>query len=220
MKILVASCDRNVDTFEAFHHCIEKYWKHHPEVIYKTETTKNPYYRTIARSDPLNMWTESMNWALEQIPDEKILLMMDDCFIRRPVDTERLKYAVDHLTGNVANINLEKAWDVNDLPCELDGFLKRRENAMYAISIMCGLWQRDKLIDVLCANHGTPWDVERQQNTCGYDYYINAGPDIVDFGYVRTWIPFGISRGKWCREVIPFFDHEGIKIDYDKRGIW
>lgn len=220
MKILVASCDNNVDTFDAFHHCMEKYWKKHPEVIYKTETTQNPYYKTIARSEPLNQWTAGMIWTLEQIKDEHVLLMMDDCFIRRPVDTERLEYADAHLTGNVANINLERAWDVNDLPCDLVGFLKRREGAMYAISIMCGIWQREKLIEVLWANQGAPWDVERQQNTCGFDYLINAGADIVDFGYVRTWVPFGISRGKWCREVIPFFEHEGIKVDYERRGVW
>ena len=38
MIILVASCDKNGDIFEAFHHCIEKYWKNHPEIIYATET--------------------------------------------------------------------------------------------------------------------------------------------------------------------------------------
>ena len=49
MKILVLSCDKNIDTFDAFSHCMEKYYKNHPEVIYTTETVKNPYYKTICK---------------------------------------------------------------------------------------------------------------------------------------------------------------------------
>lgn len=30
--------------------------------------------------------------------------------------------------------------------------------------------------------------------------------------------PAGIFKGLWCKEVVSFFDKEGIKIDYSKRG--
>ena len=49
MKILVCSCDRNWDLWMPFHHCMEKYWNDHPEIIYKTETKDNPYYKTIKK---------------------------------------------------------------------------------------------------------------------------------------------------------------------------
>jgi hypothetical protein len=55
MKILVLSCDKNDDTFEAFHHCMEKYYPEHPEIIYATETIINPYYKTITKKYPLNL---------------------------------------------------------------------------------------------------------------------------------------------------------------------
>ena len=44
-KILVMSCDKNEDLWLPFHHCMEKYWKGHPEIIYSTETKINPYYK-------------------------------------------------------------------------------------------------------------------------------------------------------------------------------
>lgn len=50
MKILVISCDKYGDTFEPFHHCMEKYWPDHPEIFYSTETVKNPYYETICKN--------------------------------------------------------------------------------------------------------------------------------------------------------------------------
>ena len=53
MKILVLSCDKNKDLWEPFKHCIEKYYPNHPEIIYATETIKNPYYRTICYNIPL-----------------------------------------------------------------------------------------------------------------------------------------------------------------------
>ena len=47
MKMMVFSCDKCQDTFEAFHKLVEKYYPNHPEIIYITETVKNPYYKTI-----------------------------------------------------------------------------------------------------------------------------------------------------------------------------
>ena len=109
MKILVCSCDKNEDTFYPFHHCIEKYWADHPEVIYKTETIRNPYYKTITLNYNISKWTRGIRETLNQIDDNAILLMIDDCFIRKPVDTKRILYAADHLTGNIACFNFEKS---------------------------------------------------------------------------------------------------------------
>jgi hypothetical protein len=216
MKILVLSCDKNSDTFEPFHHCMEKYWSNHPEVIYKTETITNPYYKTICTNYPLSRWTEGVRETLRQIDDNQILIMIDDCFIRKPVDEERIKYASEHLVGNIATFNFEKSFDPKDEDTGLQLFLKRQHNSSYEVSIMCGLWDKTKLSQVL-AGSMDPWQVEFAQNNCGYDYYINGGDYIIDWGY-KTWQYAGICRGKWCREVVPFFEREGIVIDYAKRG--
>lgn len=216
MVILVLSCDRNADLFEPFHHCMEKYWPNHPEVIYKTETVKNPYYKTIAFNFSLNQWTKGVRWALDRIDDSQVLIMVDDCFIRRPVDVERIKYASEHFTSNTAMFNFEKSFDPSDIKSNLEGFKKRRRGSAWEVSIMCGLWDKEKLKQVL-APDSDPWKVEAIQNNCGYDYYINSGDYIIDWGYV-TSVYTGITQGKWCRNVVPFFESEGIEIDYEERG--
>ena len=216
MKILVLSCDKNEDTFEAFYHCIEKYWKGHPEIIYATETIINPFYKTIAKNYPLNNWTTRIRETLKEINDSQILIMIDDCFIRKEVDKKRLKYASDNLKGNIAMFNLEKSFDSNDEETNIKGFKKRQHGSPYEVSIMCGLWNKEKLINVLQGKHN-PWEVEGKQNNCGYDYYINSGDYIIDWGY-KTFIFTGICKGKWCRNIVPFFEKEGIKIDYERRG--
>ena len=84
MIMLILSCDKSKDLFEPFYKCVEKYYPNHPEIIYLTETIKNPYYKTICKDYPLELWTKRVREALKEINDDKILLMMDDNFIRQP----------------------------------------------------------------------------------------------------------------------------------------
>lgn len=218
MVVLVLSCDKNTDLFEPFRHCIEKYWKEHPEIIYATETIDNPYYKTIKHNIPLERWTERIRKTLAEIEDKQILIIMDDCFIRQPVDTKRIDYYSKQLKGNIAMFEFEKSWDKNDEETNIKGMKKRQHGSEYEVCINCALWDRDKLIDVL-SRDSDPWDVELNQDNKGYDYYINSEDYIIDWGYI-TWVPTGVFKGKWCRNVIPFFEKEGIKIDYDKRGFY
>lgn len=215
MIIFVCGCDKNEDLFEPFHHCIEKYWPNHPKIFYSTETIKNPFYETICVDIPLDKWTKRIRDSLAQVEDDAILLLMDDIFIRAPVDEKRIEYAKNLLGGNIALVNLEKEWDKINEDVGLAGF-KRRTKGMFRISLMCGIWDRLKLIDILDED-SDPWAVENAQRTKGYDYYINSGNDIIDFGY-KTFENCSIMDGKWCRKIIPFFEREGIVIDYSKRG--
>ena len=217
MKIVVSSCDKNEDIFYAFYHCMEKYWENHPEIIYVTETTKNPYYKTISINEPVELWTKRMRKAIEQINDDKILLMVDDLFIRKQVDKKRLKEAENLVKGNVALVNLEKGW------YELDkevakGFKMRTKGSQYELSLMCGIWDKEKLLKVIEKDTDC-WDIEETQDTKGFDYLINGGDYIIDFGYI-TFKHCGLKKGKWCREIIPFFEKEGITMDYMKRGFY
>lgn len=212
MKILVCSCDKNEDTFIPFHHCIEKYWREHPEIIYATETITNPYYRTICKNEPI--WTGRIRKTLNEIEDNQILLMVDDIFIRDYVDTKRIEYLQSQLKGNIAMFNFEKSFDSNDIETNVDGFKKRNKGSNYELSIMCGLWDKEKLLNVI-KDDSSIWEVEYKQNTYGYDYYINSGEYIIDWGY-RTWQYVGICKGKWTKETLEFFKKENIEIETNR----
>jgi hypothetical protein len=147
--------------------------------------------------------------------------MVDDCFIRKPVDSERVKRVCSYLTphDNTACFNFEKSFDSNDEISKFEGFKKRPHNSDYEVSIMCGLWDKNKLKTVI-AEDTTPWAVEFRQNNCEFDYYVldDAYDYIIDWGY-RTYNPTNVFRGKWCRDAVDFFRKEGITIDYSKRGL-
>lgn len=216
MVILVLSADKNEDLWQPFHHCIEKYYPTHPEIIYATETKQNPYYKTICKDYPLEIWTKRIRETLKEIEDDRILIIMDDYFIRKPVDVKRIEYLKDKLKGNMAAFYFEKSFDRHDTPTNINGMKRRQHGSNYEVAINCAIWDRDKFIDVL-SRDSDPWDVEINQDNRGYDYFINSEDYIIDWGY--SYLKYaGICRGKWCREVVPFFEKEGIKVDYEKRG--
>lgn len=216
MVILVLSCDKNEDLWQPFQHCIEKYYPNHPEIIYATETKQNPYYKTICKNYPLELWTKRIRETLKDIEDNQILTIMDDDFIRKPVDTKRIEYLQTQLKGNIAAFYFEKSFDKNDIETNVIGMKKRQPGSEYEVCINCGIWNKEKFIDVI-SRDSDPWDVELNQDNKGYDFYINSGDYIIDWGY-KTWVYANICRGKWCREIVPFFEKEGIKVDYEQRG--
>ena len=222
MKLIVLSCSKNEELFAPFSHCLEKYYPNHPKVIYFTDGIVNPYYKTIVVPHDINHWTTGLREFLSQIDDEQVLLMIDDCFIRRLVDRDRIKYASKHLIGKIACFNFEQSFDPSDEVTDLKGFKLRKHGSQYEVSLMCGLWNRCKLINVLSQQDSDPWSVEYNQPNCGYDYYINSGDFIIDWGY-RTWKPAGIYKGKWCHEAKQFLDSIGIYPNYSIKGfsdIW
>ena len=216
MVITVIICSKNEETFAPFHHCMEKYWPNHPEVIYFTDGIINPYYKTIIVPYELSKWSKGFRKFIRQIEDKQILLMIDDCFIRKPVDEKRIKEASEILGGNIALMNFEKAWDETDEQTGYDGWKKRQHGSSFEVSLMCGLWKKEKLLKVL-KRDCDPWTIELEQDGCGYDYYINSGDYIIDWGY-KTFQPCGIVKGKWTKEVVEFFKSERLEVDYSKKG--
>ena len=82
---------------------------------------------------------------------------------------------------------------------------------------MCGIWQKEKLIQALNITC-RPWEIERLNIAVG-EYYINSEDFIINIGY-EFQKPFAITKGKWAKEIIPFFEKEGIEMDYSKRGFY
>lgn len=219
IKILVASCDKNQDTFFIFHRCMDKYWSNHPEIIYSTESIENRYYKTIQKNYPLSQWTRRIRETAQEIDSEYILLMVDDLFLRKPVDNRTINSLPKMFSENTAAFNFEKTFDPFDIP--VNGlYSKRNPVGPYKTSAMCQLWNREKLIKVL-NDDLDPWQFERHNNHFNYEYLISNTGDIIDFGYYdnkgnKKW--FGLHNGKWCKEDVTFFKIEGFNIDFLKRG--
>ncbi len=220
MKLIVLSCSKNEELFVPLSHCLEKYYPNHPDVVYFTDGIMNPYYETIAVNNNLNTWTVGFREFLRHVNDDKLLLMIDDCFIRNPVDDKRIRKAklILDLEPNLACLNFEKHWDKDDELTIYHDWLKRKHGSRFEVSLMCGLWDKWKLLSIVDRDC-SPWEIEENQDGKGFDYYINAEDYIIDWGY-RTFTPSNIVKGKWTRECKEFLDKEGIIVDYSKKGFY
>ena len=216
MKIVVMSCDKNQDLFFPFYYCMEKYWKDHPDIIYSTESVVNPYYKTICKNYAINQWTKRVRETVKEIDDDYILLTVDDLFIRDYVDTKKVENICSFLFGYIASINLEFSFDKADLPLN-DEVLFRNQQGRFKLSCMCQIWQKKALLDLFDYDID-PWQFEKNNLAKNYTYLISKNGDVINWGKMRDDWHWGIVKGKWTKECREFFEKEGIKIDYSKRG--
>ena len=216
-KIVIMSCDKNNDLWLPFHLCMEKYWKDHPEIIYSTETLTNQYYKTITLDYPISQWTKRVYDTIKDLECDNILLMVDDLFIRQPVDNELINKLDSCVGGLIGALNFEKQFDPNDT--QLNNMLcLRNPKGKWKTSVMCQLWNKKALLDIFNCEKD-PWTFESDNNSKDYIFLISKYGNFINWGYGdRKW--FGIRKGKWCYECKEFFDKENIEIDYSIRGFY
>ena len=216
-KIIVMSCDKNYDLWKPFYLCMEKYWKNHPEIIYSTETITNPYYKTICKDIPISGWTKRVYETVKDLECDNVLLMVDDLFIRQPVNNELIDSLQDYIGGIIAGLNLEKSFDNGDI--KLDNLVSIRNHyGKWKTSVMCQMWNKKALLDIFNCEKDA-WTFEKDNESKNYIFLISNNGNFIDWGYgERKW--FGIRKGKWCKEIVDFFKKENIQVDYSVRGFY
>ena len=171
LAIVCFTCDNNEELWPTFYTCLEKYWPNHPQVYLLTETLNYPNMKTINYNYDLDHWTTRIYKSLEEIKENNILFICDDCFLNAPVNIEKLEQALLLLKENVACINLELSFLEEDEDSPFEGFKFKPVGAPCRLSFLCGLWNREKLINILNKKSCSPWELEDSQNTEGYDIY-------------------------------------------------
>lgn len=205
MKIVVLSCDKYESCWKPFFHLLDKYYPNHPKAYLITETKECPYCDTINVNS--EKWVERFREGLKVIPDKEILVMLDDFFIRKPVDEERINKIKLGKEDACYNFELEyreplvegKEWDL------------QKNNQIYLNSCQPSIWNREILIDRLKGDK-TPQEWETTVIDSPYKHYINSADYIIDIGYRHQplSIGWGITRGKLSKECYYFLKKEGI----------
>ena len=219
LSILVMSCDRyHKYTSELFHHCIEKYWKNHPQVYYCTESVDNKYYPTIHSNYPVSEWTKRVYECLDQIDSDIVLVCPDDTFFRKQVNEQVLNKLCSYIDNKLIAINLEPPFDcyqVNEI------LSIRNQQGRWLTSFMPQLWNKNKLMEILKNKALNPRQAEKIGKGLPYTFGIIATTNKdIDFGKVPNVYPYAIVEGKWAREMIKFAEQENIKIDFSVLGFF
>lgn len=218
--IVCFSCDKNEEVWPTFMTCLSKYWETHPKVYLFTETLTSNLMETINYNYNLCHWTTRIYKSLEAIPEKKILFICDDVFLDNYVNLYKLQTCIDILNENknVAYVNLETFVDEEDYECEYPGFVKKAPYVPYRLCFLCGVWNKEKLMDLLGDYDCSPWQIEGEQKTKDYDVYQVRGDKVL------SWFRDGFCQcgakytGKWAPELPEFLKKENIVMDLEKKG--
>ena len=218
-KILVMSCDKYLPyTSDLFQHCIEKYWKNHPQVYYCTESVDNKYYQTIHSNYPVSEWTKRVYECLDQIDSDIVLVCPDDTFFRKQVNGKVLNKLCSYIDNKLIAINLEPPFDCYQVNEVLS---IRNPQGKWLSSFMPQLWNKNKLMEILKDKALNPRQAEKIGRDLPYTFGIIATTNKdIDFGKVPHIYPYAIVEGKWAREMIKFTEQENIKIDFSVLGFF
>lgn len=205
MKIIVMSCDKYKVCWKPFFTLLNKYWKNHPTALLVCETELCPYCETI--NIPSNSWTKRLREALKGIKDEEVLLMLDDFFIRRPVDVDRINKI--KLSDETICYNFEKNY--REPALKLKEWDIQKNNQVYLNSCQPSIWNREKLIERLQEDKN-PQEWETTKIDSPYIHFINNQDYIIDIGYRHQPlnIGWGITRGKLTKECKEFLESEAL----------
>lgn len=230
VTVLVNSCDEYEDAWLPFFTLFNKYWPDCPyRVILNTESKKINEAECLQLYPNMNVsYGERLIKHLGYIESEYVLLLMDDFFLRRQVDAEKIHLCVEALKQNrdIAVFSFDSIPDEKNIDDkEYNGFVLRPKYCRYKFNLQGGLWRKQKLISLLRQGE-SPWETEIKGTIRAFEdasrYY--ALDDIantpIDYGK-RPGLTWGIVRGKWAEEdIVDFFREEDILIDFSIRGFF
>jgi hypothetical protein len=230
--LFIASCDKYHQAWEPFFFFIRKHWSgFNMPVILNTETRSFTCEGFDIRTFSFYEKGESVPWGkrmldhLDRVETDYILLMLEDFFLRRDVDEDKLARLIDLFEENedISTFNLVYSPIRYVKKQRLGDFVLRPRRGRYKFACT-GLWRVSHLKQYILP-HESPWQWEvdgnyRSAYTENRFYKLAKGVEpYLDYGFSYDWM--GIKKGKWVIEDVgPLFEENGLKVDFEELGVY
>lgn len=236
--IYVSTCDKYSDCWSPFCVLFQKYWPDFDGTVYlsseykKFETSINNFVPLCVCSSNNIPTQKRLTWgkltrlALGSIPEDIILFMQEDFFLKGYVRTKEIKQFADLMRNNeqIKCIHLTDQCGKGAHPSEYPHLDEMELHRPYRISCQCALWRKTELLSLL-RDRENAWEWEMYGSTrsasLGHSYF-QVSHDYVKLGHFEI-IPYvftGIIKGQWLEEVQSLFEDNGINIDFQLRGFY
>lgn len=210
--ILILSCDKYEDIWEPFFGCMKAKWSNNKYPVYLLTNKKvyNKYgVNSIRVGDDIS-WSYNVKKALTKIPQDNILTIFDDLFIKTNVDTALLdKLIKDFIDYDMNYLRL------NPVPkpagkLHHNSIRTIEKGELYRSSAVFSIWKKDVLIDIINDKENA-WEFEiiGSNRTDKYDGW---------YGNTEYVIPFYnlIIKGKYDPAVYRILTKENIKLSSNR----
>ena len=206
---IVVSCDKYSDLWGPFFKCFAKYW---PDCPFDKYLVSNHQDFAEEGLDVLKIgedmsYSDNLRLALSKIDHEWVILWLDDVFVSRQVNTNRLLHILDY-AKHIGAGYLKLAADmpmayVGDLGEEIGPLPK---GIKYRSAIGVTFYRKTTLLNLLTPNSNA-WELDRSDiaDTLDEPFYAltpraSKHPPI---GYVHLLV-----KGRWLPEALPFLRKE------------
>lgn len=175
MRIFVLTSDGYSHSVLGFSYLFNKYWSKDQEVIvagynkFPSELPANFTKHRIGRQEdyPVNKWSDGLIGLLKDFPqDDVFLLFFEDYWLTEPVHLREVTMLYDYMLQFRYVLKMDMYTDRRYAAgvqkygmCGHIPLLKSDYNSQYHMSLMCGLWNREIMLQVLKPGQ-TPWQVE------------------------------------------------------------
>ena len=163
LAVVIVSCDKNAWLWSAWYHYFSKNFGFDYPVYLISETVECDLkgVESICINIPtINRWTEKLCLAIECIPEQHLFIMMDDFFIKRPIEFK--DYYDTFRTTGCDSLRIMPGPNnlCRESPTDLAGdYQELREDSAYKISFSPNIWKRSFLKKCIAVNE-SPWTCE------------------------------------------------------------
>ena len=235
-SILVNTCDKFEDCWNPFFKLFSLYWHDYKGKIYLNTEYKDysfpdldiiPVKGCVGKKirGSHATWSQCLKWALDSIPEDIVLYMQEDYFLKSQVQVFMIDDAVQLMLEN----NDIKCIHLTDQGCPAsgssvyEGYDQCVLHYKYRVSCQAALWRKDELYALL-REWEDAWEFEQfgsKRSAVLNHTYIAVSPGIVkkDVFEIIPYVFTGIVKGRWYEETIPLFEKHDIVMDWSKRGL-
>lgn len=220
--VIVCSCDKYADLLGPFLTLFRKYWSDCPfELVLITES--DPALQGFERFDRMICCGTDMNWAsrlvkaLNQINTPYVLMLCDDYYLEKEVDTTLiLKRLAEMKRFNAANLRMipnPKPTAANTVGRKGDLY-EYRKNTAYCIATQAGFWDRN-FLKRLAEPVASIWEFERYGS-----FAVTKDPHPLLVTATREF-PFldVVHKGHWEKYGVGCLRANDITYDFSRRGL-
>jgi len=212
--VLVPSCDKYSDLWEPFFRCFWRFWPDCPFDVHLLSNhcgLSHAKVRSLKVGDDLS-WSDNLARAIRQLPYEYVFLFIDDLFLIRPVDNQRVVHVLKWAVASQVNyIRLNPSQKPDQPYDNVVGIVS--PGTVYRMSTVVAVWKKSIPLNLLKSGESA-WEFEIKGSVRSDKYD----------GFYSTWqdcfpIINGVIKGKWRGAAIRRLGSLGMKIDLSARSV-